>query len=577
MRDNASTSSEERGYKGRWWEIELTEEEARLFPTKYFDRLPGASLPKGIVVERDIAVEMSDGLKLAANVFRPDRDGEFPVVLTFTPFSKDYYGQHAAFGVSDRTAFEAPDPGFWVPHGYVVVVFDRRGTGRSPAGGTGGAYDYYDGIEWAADRPWSNGKVGMLGHSALAMCQWEVASLESPPPHLEAIIPWGGFTHDERDAFRPGGIPETAFDADVGENLPLWQEGFTPEPRDPRPSVFSAHRWGGTEADVPLENITVPMLIGSTWADTEFHLRGNLRAWRKASTPTEHKWLYTYAGRKWKGLYTPAEAREMQLKFFDRYLKGEDSGIRDVPRVRLAVRDTMFDVTVRYETDWPIPRTEYVRLHLDAADGSLVEGVPSDEAIARYDAESDAGRSVFDRTLEEATELSGHTMLELWACPEDADDMDLFVAIRKLDAAGHEVRFDTESAPGRYPVDQGWLRLSKRALDEDESTPWLPVQRSVAAGEPEEKVQPGEVVRARVQLVGSSTRFRAGETLRLEIAGTPRVEDNLLKGYDDRVNEGTHAVHTGGEYASYLQLPVIPAAEHVDTFALTPRERVESG
>lgn len=574
MTDNPSGADEARGYRGEWWDVDLTEEEERLFPTKYFDRLPGASLPKGVAVEEDVAVEMRDGLRLAANVFRPDRDGAVPVIVTFTPFSKDYYGQHAAFGVSERTAFEAPDPGFWVPHGYAVVLVDRRGTGRSPPGGTGGADDYYDGIEWAAARDWSTGKVGMLGHSALAMCQWEVAALEEPPPHLEAIVPWGAFTHDERDAFRPGGVPETAFDADVGENLPRWQADFEPEPREPKPSVFSAHRWGGTEAEVPLENITVPMLVGSTWADTEFHLRGNLRAWRRASTPREHKWLYTYAGRKWKGLYTPPEARTMQRVFLDHFLKGEDTGVLDVPRVRLAVRESLFDVTVRYERDWPIPRTDYTRLYLDAADGTLTDEAPTAGSVARYDATANDGSAAFDVTFESATELSGHSSLAVWLSPEDADDLDLFVTLRKLDGHGHEVRFASEAAPGRYPVDQGWLRLSKRALDGERSTPWLPVQRSVSAGEPADPVEPGEVVPARVQLVGSSTAFAAGETLRLELSGTHGVEDDLLKGYGDSVNEGTHAVYTGGDHPSSLQVPVVPEPAETDAFELTPRRAV---
>ena len=45
---------------------------------------------------------MSDGVKLAANVFRPDKPGRFPAILTFTPYSKDCYGQHDPFGCSDE-------------------------------------------------------------------------------------------------------------------------------------------------------------------------------------------------------------------------------------------------------------------------------------------------------------------------------------------------------------------------------------------------------------------------------------------------------------------------------------------
>lgn len=568
-----SEHSDEPAYKGKWWVEDLSDEEERLFPEKYYDRLPGAALPEGIVVEEDVPVEMSDGLELAANVFRPDRDGEVPAIVAFTPYSKDYYGQHAALGVSDHTAFEAPDPGFWVPHGYAVVLIDRRGTGRSPGGGTGGAYDFHDGIEWAGAQPWSDGNVGTLGHSALAIFQWEVAAMEDPPSALKAIIPWGGYTDQERDLSRPGGIPETSFAASNGENIPLWQEDVEPEERPPLPSILSEERSGVAETP-DLSNITHPVLLGSTWADTEYHLRGNLRAWRQVSTPREQKWLYTYSQRKWKGMYVPAEPREMQRKFFDHFLKGEESGILDVPRVRLAVRDTLFDEVVRYEDDWPIPRTRYTKLYLDARDGSMSTERPDAEALATYD--SADGSVVFDVTFEEDTELSGHSALKLWASPEDARDMDLFVTLRKLNAEGHEVRFKSEVAPGRQPVDQGWLRLSKRELDEERSEPWLPVQQSVAAGEPAQPVEPGAVVPAHVQIVGSSTLFSAGETLRLEVSGTHGVEDNLLATYDDLVNEGAHSVHTGGERASYLQVPVIPEAEDPGSFTFEPREYVES-
>jgi predicted acyl esterase len=68
---------------------------------------------------------MSDGVKLAANVFRPDKPGRFPVIMAFTPFSKDYYGQHDPFGCSVMTPFEGPAPGFWVPNGSGLA--DRRG------------------------------------------------------------------------------------------------------------------------------------------------------------------------------------------------------------------------------------------------------------------------------------------------------------------------------------------------------------------------------------------------------------------------------------------------------------------
>ncbi|MFC2010099.1 hypothetical protein ACFLUL_00775 [Chloroflexota bacterium] len=96
---------DEGAYKARWWvdKRKQTEFEKRLFPKKHFDDLPGTSIPEGVLIERDVPIEMSDGVKLAANVFRPDKP----------PFSKDYYGQHDAFGCSEMTPFEGPTLVSW--------------------------------------------------------------------------------------------------------------------------------------------------------------------------------------------------------------------------------------------------------------------------------------------------------------------------------------------------------------------------------------------------------------------------------------------------------------------------------
>ncbi len=566
-------------YKAKWWidKRKQTEFEKKLFPTKHFDDLPGTSLPEGVLIEKDIPVEMSDGVKLAANVFRPDKPGRFPVIMAFTPFSKDYYGQHDGFGCSEMTPFEAPDPGYWVPNGYVMIHVDDRGTGKSPGVGTGEAYDLYDGIEWAAGQAWSNGNIGMLGHSALAMRQWEVASMEEPPPHLKAIIPWGGLNDGARDNRFLGGIPETEFTADRGQNLPAWQKDFQPKERpalsqyqQPAPTVF--------QNPPRLENIKVPMLVGSSWIDYYAHLQGNFRAWLRTSS--QYKWLYTYSLRKWQGQYTPIEARDMQRKFLEHFLKGIDSGIMETPRVRLSVQDKLLDFKVRYEDDFPLRRTEYKSFYLDARHGTLNFDKPENEAKVTYDSAvspvsqvlsqetriGPEGKASFEITFNEDTEIIGFMKLKLWVSPEDADDMDLFVTVRKYNADGHQVCFDSDAAPGRAPVALGWLRLSKRQLDEELSRPWLPVQKSVIPGENDQKVNSGEIVSCEITIWPTSVLFHAGEKLAIDVSGKYGVKNDLLKGYNDLVNKGGHSIYTGGKYDSHLLVPIIPEARSYSTF-----------
>jgi predicted acyl esterase len=536
-----------------WWVQRLLNpaQDWEVASNKFFDSLPGAAQPEGTIFEKNVQVPMSDGLKLACNVFRPDKPGKFPVMMNFTPFSKDAYLQHDDFGASQLTGFESINPGLWVQNDYAVVLCDNRGNGRSPgapATGNDANYDIYDGIEWAGTQPWSNGKVGMFGHSALCSSQLNAAGMvdvngnPNAPPHLKAILPWG-CTTDVRDQRYPGGIPETHFLSSRGPNKPLWQVGQTFPPRPALPAR-------------KLENIKIPALVSCDWADKKQHLRGTLRTWRTMSTPPKYKWLYMHSLRKWQGLYTPIEHRRIQLMFADQFLKGENSGMTEFPHVRVARQVKLLDWSVRHDEDWPIPGTKYTKLYL-GDNATLNSRKPSKAAEVSYDWAT--GKAIFDITFHEDTEISGHIMAKLWVSPQSATDMDLFLTLRKLDAYGHEINFDSDILPGRLPVDYGWMRLSKRALDPTLSKPWLPEQISVTPNDPlhpAQPVNPGQIVSCEVQLVGSSTMFRAGEKLRLEIAGK-MPPDNLFA-YENTVNAGLHTIYFGGGYDSYLMVPEVP-------------------
>ena len=144
-----------------------------------------------------------DPLIMRANVYRPKADGRYPVLVTCGPYGKDiHYEQfHAeSFSLvnpkqkSPHSAWEVPDPGYWTSEGYAIVRADERGSGNSP-----GKLDslgptvwngFFDLIEWAADQPWSNGRVGLLGISYYAASQWAVAARN--PRGLACMIPWEG-------------------------------------------------------------------------------------------------------------------------------------------------------------------------------------------------------------------------------------------------------------------------------------------------------------------------------------------------------------------------------------------------
>ena len=184
----------------------------------------GAAGRAGMVIERDVPVPMDDGIVLRADVFRPPGPGRHPVLLSYGPYAKglafqDGYpdqwrlmvSQHpeVARGTSStQQNWEVVDPEKWVPDGYACVRVDSRGAGRSPGVlepfAPRETRDLYECIEWAAEQPWSTGKVGLAGISYYAMNQWHVAALH--PPHLAAICVWEGAADFYRDATHHGGI-----------------------------------------------------------------------------------------------------------------------------------------------------------------------------------------------------------------------------------------------------------------------------------------------------------------------------------------------------------------------------------
>ena len=527
----------------------------------------------GTVFEKDTPVPMRDGLELAANVYRPDEPGRYPVIMAFTGFGKDapwsarHFGWQVAYEpwsptVTGSIAFEANDPAYWVPNGYAVIIVDPRGFGNSPGDmpradldGAVGEYaliregrwarDMYDAIEWAAMQSWCNGSVGLSGVSILAFSQWRVAGLD--PPHLKAVNPWEAMTDFFRDCMFPGGIPETKFTRGItrhmSEREPAWP---APATEDVPPAVLM-------EEDDFLADITVPILICGNWADHGVHTRGSFRAWRKVSS--EHKWLYTHGRQKWAEFYA-SEARTYRKMFFDCFLKGADDRILGLPRVRMETRETLDKGAVRWEDDFPLARTAYRTLYLDAADGGLKPGPVARAGSLTWD--SAGGHAAFSMVFDEDTELTGYLALKLWVTAETATDGDLFVTVRKLDKAGNEVRFDNCHVPGLWPLALGWLRLSHRALDAAKSEPWEPYLKDVVG--PGEPLTPGQAVPCEIPVLPTSVLFRAGETLRVEVSGRYRSGEplELPFAYTETVNRGRYALHAGGEYDSYFIIPVVP-------------------
>lgn len=512
-----------------------------------------------MLIERDVMVPTRGGFEIAANVYRPNKAGRFPVILSMGPYGKDdlpaeYDGlfENGQIFVSEHAAFETPDPEYWIHFDYVVIAADSAGSGKS--GGDNELFGpiemeaFYDVIEWAGEQPWSNGNVGLNGESYFGVSQWFVAALN--PPHLKAVIPGEALVDVYRDAARHGGIPSSFT---VGWMTYRIRPGLAPGARLLRDleAALQEHPlfddyWSSILPE--LGAVDVPAYVIASWPDHGLHTRGTLIGFEQISS--EEKWLEIHGRKKWEYYYS-RDSLERQRRFFDQYLKGIDRGMADVPAVRYERRNAFYDGEIRFADDWPLRNTEARSLFL-TPDGNLADEPLTGAVALSYDAEDPGAQLSFSHTFETDTEITGTANLTLWVQADGADDMDLFVGLSKLDRDGNEVLMAGYNDVEDGHVASGWLRVSHRELDLERSTelrPFLSHRRALP-------LSPGERVEVQVEILPSSTLFRAGESLVLRIQGTELPGaggiDHILG-----VNAGNHVVHVGGATPSRLVLPVI--------------------
>jgi predicted acyl esterase len=318
------------------------------------------------------------------------------------------------------------------------------------------------------------------------------------------------------------------------------------------------------------ERIEVPLLSSGNWGGHGLHLRGNVEGFVRSAS--SQKWLELHGLEHWTHFYTDYGVR-LQKRFFGHFLKGEDTGWADQPRVLLQVRHVDGTFTERGEQDWPIARTEWTRLFLDAGDRSLSSSPRPDAGSVSYEALGD-GLTFASAPLEREVEITGPSAAKLFVSSTTVD-ADVFAVLRVFDPGGEEVVFQGAIDP-HTPIGQGWLRASHRKLDPALSTPYRPYH----SHDEKQPLEPGETYEVDVEIWPTSLVVPPGYRIALTVrgrdyehpkAGGERLTTfkNELRGSgpflhddpDDRppdVFGGTVTVHTGGERGSYLMLPFVP-------------------
>lgn len=570
-----------------------------------------------MIIERDVPIPMDDGLALRADVYRPDRPGPVPVIMTHGPYGKgvmyqEHYklmwdwlvAEHPDLLPGSTRSFltwETVDPEIWVPWGYAVIRVDSRGAGRSPGYldifSPRETLDFYHAIEWAGTCRWSNGKVGLNGISYYAINQWHVAALQ--PPHLTAMIPWEGAADMYRDWYRHGGILSNKFmETWFPRQVLSVQHGNPEAPKDhwmnessTGPEVLSTAERAANHCDTlanararemddgwyqrrspDWSKVLTPFLSAASWAGFGLHPRGNFEAFTQAAA--KEKWLEGHPGRHEEWFYLDY-GMKLQKRFFDYYLKGEQNGWDREPRVWLNLRRPFSNTfELRKEDEWPLAGTRWTRLFLDAAGGRLGWNPPAGAGEATFAATGE-GIRWHSPPLASETELTGPMALKLFVSSSTVD-ADLFVTVMAFAPDGREVEFQGTVDP-HTPLAQGWLRASHRKLDPARSLPYRPYH----AHDDKQPLTPGQVYELDIEIWPMSIILPAGYTIAIDIRGRdferPGSDTNPAfrsRGsgpwiHDDPIDRpagifgGETTLHTGPGQEASLLLPVIPAGRNL--------------
>lgn len=539
-------------------------------------------ISKDIRMLKDVGVKMRDGVTIYVDIYLPTDTDEttFPTLIAWSPYGKSagtaprYFNLFNMLGMgnawsSGLTKFEAPDPDYWCQRGYAVCNPDPRGIAHSEGDitmiGSQEAEDCYDLIEWIAAQEWSNEKTALTGTSYLTFSQWFIAA--GQPPHLTCINPHEGLSDAYRDMCYVGGIPDPHFLTRLQAN----HVSASGAKREDMIEEMEQHPladdplWLDKKADQ--SKIHIPVYVVASYGNS-LHTMGTFRSWRNLGS--EEKWLRIHDTQEWPDYYSDA-AQEDRQKFFDHYLKGIDNGWEKTPRVRYVLYD------MEGNNQLNVPADEfgygdditYTKYYLDGMKRQLSTAAPEAEFAAKYDVDGLPGRISFMTTFDEETSFVGYPKLHLYAEVDGYDDADVFVWVQKLDRFGnilsqidvpnHGAAIQDFTQDGasilRYKGPNGKLRLSMRHLDETEATDEVPAYTFDRV----EKLEKGQVVEADIVLSPIGMTYHVGESLRVVLSPTEEVGGSMMPGTPGCIpdNKGWHIIHTGGDKASYLQLPVL--------------------
>jgi putative CocE/NonD family hydrolase len=538
-----------------------------------------------------VSIRMRDGVKIAAALYLPKRRKDaakgFPTLLAASPYRFD---NNIAPALPLFLWRETGPIDWYLEQGYAFVHVDVRGTGRS-----GGEYRYmcreeqrdlYEVIEWIAGQKWSSGKVGGIGQSYYARMQWFMAAQN--PPHLACIAPYDGNVDTYRSSAYTGGIPGEFPSIWYNANVRVLNASPASGPRRivewDYPRAVREHPtydafWRERAAAERLHKARVPVFSIGVWRKVDLHLNGNIVGFQRAGGP---KKLLVFGSANVhaavQDFSSVAFHEKYLLPFYDRHLKGIDTGYDAEPPVRWFASGAN---EMRTADAWPPREIAYKTYYLSGgptgAVTSLNDGLLTAKAPRRkHDATSydypDAGwrmgvvgagpdgrpdpaRRVLTFTtapLRDDLEIAGPIKLELYASSTQTDT-DFVVKLSEQYPQSEEERGKGMN-PRYQVVTKGWLRASHRRLDAKQSSEYAPVYTHTDP----QLLTPGKVYKLEIAVMPTAHRFARGSRIRLELAnGDSSVTEFVFAHEYSPAKVGRDTIFHDAGYPSQIHLPVL--------------------
>lgn len=557
-----------------------------------------------------VPVRMRDGVKLSTDVYLPDAPGPFPVILVRTPYS-------------NNVDYQVQDALYFATRGFAVAIQDVRG--RFDSGGEWAPFvheaeDGYDAQEWCGTQPWSSGKVGTSGASYLALTQWLPAPLRNP--HLLAMAPRVGFSNLYHNWVYTGGAFQLAFNLRWGAiqmHTRTNQVQYLWMPTEQHLSTLAWHlplvtgdenagrvcefykewmrhpaydayweRLGNVERTY--DQIDVPAYGFGGWYDVFLQgtlnnfmgvrARGHSERGRRGQKVLIGPWIHSLGERGTQsrtgdldfGAHALVDLRAEEVRWFDYWLRGIDTGIMQEPPVRVFV---MGANRWRTADDWPIPGTRYLEHYLHSGgqagslfgDGRLDRRRPEqeppdtfvydpDDPVPTLGGSTCCGEDVTPVSmgprdqrpaewrpdvlvyttppLEAEVEVTGPIKVVLWAA-STAPDTDFTAKLVDVFPSGYAMN-----------VAQGIIRARVRESFE-RPTP----------------IEPGRVYRYEIDCWSSSNLVQRGHRIRVEISSSnfPQFDRNPNTGHsfglDAELRPATQTVYHDAAHPSHIVLPIV--------------------